>query len=59
MLPAGPTEATTDAGEDVDGEPHGELLAGPVAATIEAEEDIDGGPLGSAAGKSNSGHHRR
>jgi hypothetical protein len=50
----GPTAATIEAEEDVDGGPLGVLPVGLAAAITKAEEDIDGMPLGGVAG---SGHH--
>jgi hypothetical protein len=59
VLLAGPTAATIEAEEDVDGAPWGVLHAGPAVATTEVEEDVNGGALGGATGVSSSGHHRR
>jgi hypothetical protein len=39
----GPTTATTEVEEDVDGGPLGVLPVGPTASTPEVEEDVDGG----------------
>jgi hypothetical protein len=55
----GPTVATTEVVEDINGEPHGGVLpTGPEATTTEGKGDVDGGlPRGAASGSS-SGHHQ-
>jgi hypothetical protein len=44
VLLAGPTAATTEVEEDIDGGPHGGVLPmDPTMATIESVEDVGGG----------------
>jgi hypothetical protein len=58
VLPAGPTTATIEVEEDIDGGPLGVLSAGLAAATTEVEKDIDGGPPRGGIGGSGNCHRQ-
>jgi hypothetical protein len=58
VLPVGPTAATTEDAEDVDGGPLGVMPVGPTTTPSEVEESVDGGPSGGAINGSGSGQHR-
>jgi hypothetical protein len=44
VLPVGPTGATTEDGEDIDGGPLWGVPVGSAVATTEDREDVNGGP---------------